>query len=154
MGVLSLYSCNCLKNVFNKASHIFKLISILRHNSTAKVQICVAGSWVFGFLTKLSITLEELLEGCIKLECAMFCASLSSCNTSVCLCVSHYLLLNDHPVKHVLPHAFFVATVYWHFKLRLLTKFVVQYAVIYVLEILIFKFSMLKREKKGKGTPN
>lgn len=37
--MLSLYSFNCLKNVFNKGSHIFKLIIILRHSSTAKVQI-------------------------------------------------------------------------------------------------------------------
>lgn len=65
---------------------------------------------MFSFLTKSSIVLEELLEGCIKLECTMLCASLSSYQICVCLRVSHYLLLSrmtilSNTFYHMLPYA-------------------------------------------------
>lgn len=65
---------------------------------------------MFSFLTKSSIMLEELLEGCIKLECTMLSASLSSHQARVCLRVSHYLLLGrttilSNTFHHMLPYA-------------------------------------------------
>jgi len=71
---------------------------------------------MFSLLTKSSIALEELLEGCVKLECTMFCASLSSHKIYVCLCVSHYLLLYRKTILsntfyHMLPYDYSFLTI-------------------------------------------
>lgn len=69
---------------------------------------------MFSFLTKSSVALAELLQGCIKVECTMFSDFLSSYKIYVCLCVSHYLLLNR---TTILSNTFYRMLPYDHYLL-------------------------------------